>query len=73
MYNIYSRGVSEALYQGIQRIQNTGVEVETRNGKALEFPMPVCTEYSHSWEIIIAMTVLPFMVRTDIVGGSISV
>mgnify|MGYP003649921829 CR=1 FL=1 len=36
MYNIYSRGVSEALYQGIQRIQNTGVEVETRNGKALD-------------------------------------
>tara|TARA_R110002074_G_scaffold225309_5_gene396825 strand:+ start:3062 stop:4045 length:984 start_codon:yes stop_codon:yes gene_type:complete len=53
LYNIYSRGVSEALYQGIQRIQNTGVEVETRNGKALEFPMPVCTEYSHSWERVL--------------------
>lgn len=53
MYNIYSRGVSEALYHGIQVIQNTGVEVDTRNGKALEFPMPVCTEYTHSWERVL--------------------
>jgi len=53
LYNIYSRGVSEALYHGIQVIQNTGVEVDTRNGKALEFPMPVCTEYTHSWERVL--------------------
>jgi len=53
LYNIYSRGVSEALYHGIQVIQNTGVEVNTRNGKALEFPMPVCTEYTHSWERVL--------------------
>ena len=47
MQYINARNVSEALYLAVQALETTGVEVDTRNGKALEFPYPVTTSYSH--------------------------
>ena len=53
MQYINARNVSEALYLAVQALETTGVEVETRNGKALEFPYPVMTSYSHSRERVL--------------------
>ena len=49
----YARNVSEALFLGLQALQNSGVEVQTRNGPALEFPTPVCTTYTHPRERVL--------------------
>ena len=43
MRTFYTRGVSEALFLGVQALKEEHIEVETRNGTALEFPTPVCT------------------------------
>lgn len=53
MQHIYARGVSEALYLGKQALESSGVEVQTRNGPALEFPTPVMTTYTHSRERVL--------------------
>jgi len=53
MQYINARNVSEALYLAVQALETTGVEVDTRNGKALEFPYPVTTSYSHSRERVL--------------------
>ena len=53
MQYISARNVSEALYLAVQALETTGVEVDTRNGKALEFPYPVTTSYSHSRERVL--------------------
>ena len=53
MQYINARNVSEALYLAVQALETTGVEVNTRNGKALEFPYPVTTSYSHSRERVL--------------------
>ena len=53
MQYINARNVSEALYLAVQALENIGVEVDTRNGKALEFPCPVMTSYSHSRERVL--------------------
>ena len=53
MLHINARGVSEALHSGLQAIDSCGVTVETRNGDALEFPYPVCTEYTHPRERVL--------------------
>ena len=53
MQYINARNVSEALYLAVQALETTGVEVDTRNGKALEFPYPVMTSYSHSRERVL--------------------
>ena len=37
MYHINARNVNDALILGVQALNQTGVLVETRNGKALEF------------------------------------
>ena len=46
-------GVSEALFLGRQALLSSGVEVQTRNGLALEFPTPVITTYTHSRERVL--------------------
>ena len=53
MQYISARNVSEALYLAVQALETKGVEVETRNGKALEFACPVMTSYSHSRERVL--------------------
>jgi len=53
MQSINARGVSEALYLAKQGIESSGVEVQTRNGPALEFPTPVTTTYTHSRERVL--------------------
>tara|TARA_R100000655_G_scaffold33022_1_gene65131 strand:- start:8464 stop:9432 length:969 start_codon:yes stop_codon:yes gene_type:complete len=53
MQHINARNVSEALYLAVQALETKGVEVDTRNGKALEFPCPVMTSYSHSRERVL--------------------
>ena len=53
MRHIFARNVSEALYLGIQALEAEGIEVNTRNGPALEFPTPVCTTYTHSRERVL--------------------
>ena len=53
MQSIYARGVSEALFLAKQGIESSGVEVQTRNGPALEFPTPVTTTYTHSRERVL--------------------
>ena len=53
MQSINARGVSEALYLAKQGIESSGVEVQTRNGAALEFPTPVTTTYTHSRERVL--------------------
>tara|TARA_R110002167_G_scaffold272227_1_gene478772 strand:- start:2982 stop:3965 length:984 start_codon:yes stop_codon:yes gene_type:complete len=53
MQYINARNVSEALHLAVQALEHKGVEVETRNGKALEFPYPVMTSYSHSRERVL--------------------
>lgn len=47
MFHIHPSSVSEALSMGLQHLLHEGVEEETRNGKTLVAPGPVCTEYSH--------------------------
>lgn len=53
MQSINARGVSEALYLAKQGIESNGIEVQTRNGLALEFPTPVTTTYTHSRERVL--------------------
>jgi len=53
MQYISARNVSEALYLAVQALETKGVEVDTRNGKALEFACPVMTSYSHSRERVL--------------------
>ncbi len=53
MQYISARNVSEALYLAVQALETKGVEVDTRNGKALEFACPVVTSYSHSRERVL--------------------
>ena len=53
MQSIHARGVSQALYLGKQALESNGVEVQTRNGPALEFPTPVTTTYTHSRERVL--------------------
>ena len=53
MRSIVARNVSEALYLAKQAIDIEGVEVDTRNGKALEFPTPVMTTYKVSTERVL--------------------
>ena len=53
MQYINVRNVSEALYRTVHALQAIGEEVETRNGKALEFPYPVVTCYTHSRERVL--------------------
>ena len=53
MYHINARNVNDALILGVQALNQVGVLVETRNGKALEFPTPVCTTYSHPRERVL--------------------
>jgi len=53
MQSIYARGVSEALFLGKQALEESGREVQTRNGIALEFPTPVVTTYTHSRERVL--------------------
>ena len=53
MLSMEVRNVSEALFFGKQFIEQNGVEVQTRNGLALEFPTPVMTTYSHPEERVL--------------------
>ena len=53
MQSFYVRNVAEALYVAKQALLVKGVEVETRNGPALEFPTPVTTIYTHSRERVL--------------------
>ena len=53
MRTFYTRGVSEALFLGVQALKEEHIEVETRNGTALEFPTPVCTTYTHPLERVL--------------------
>ncbi len=53
MQSIHARGVSQALHLGKQALEANGVEVQTRNGPALEFPTPVTTTYTHSRERVL--------------------
>ena len=48
MQEIWVRNVSEALAIGKDALESSGIEVETRNGLALEFPGPVVRTYTHS-------------------------
>ncbi len=45
--------VAEALYLTIQSLKESGVTVETRNGSAKEFPMPVAITYNKPMERVI--------------------
>lgn len=45
--------VAEALYLTIQSLKESGIEVETRNGSAKEFPMPVAITYNKPLERVI--------------------
>ena len=53
MLSIHARNVSEALFRGKQMMQEMGEQVETRNGLALELPMPVITTYTHPEERVL--------------------
>ena len=53
MQSIHARNVSEALYLAKQALEVNGVEVQTRNGAALEFPTPVMTTYTDSRERVL--------------------
>ena len=53
MHEIYARNVSDALFQGLQSIQNFGRRINTRNGEVLEFPSPVITTYTNSRERVL--------------------
>tara|TARA_R100000664_G_C2756180_1_gene143998 strand:+ start:973 stop:1950 length:978 start_codon:yes stop_codon:yes gene_type:complete len=53
MQEIWVRNVSEALAIGKDALESSGIEVETRNGLALEFPGPVVTTYTHSRERVL--------------------
>ena len=53
MQSIHARNVSEALYLAKQKIEAEGVEVQTRNGVALEFPTPIMTTYTDSRERVL--------------------
>ena len=53
MLSMEVRNVSEALFFGKQFIEQNGVEVQTRNGLALELPMPVITTYTHPEERVL--------------------
>ena len=45
--------VAEALYLTIQSLKESGVTVETRNGSAKEFSMPVAITYNKPTERVI--------------------
>ena len=47
------RNVSEALYVVNQAIRVVGVQQDTRNGPALEFPGPVAITYQKPWERVL--------------------
>lgn len=47
------RNVSEALFIVKQALEEDGVEIETRNGKALEFPEPCAITYNEPLERVL--------------------
>ena len=47
------KNVSEALYVVKQALEEEGVEVDTRNGKALEFPVPCAITYNNPLERVL--------------------
>ena len=51
--SIYARNASEALHLGLQALESNGVEIETRNGPALEFDSPVATTYTNPRERVL--------------------
>lgn len=53
MQVIQARNVSEALYLGLQLIQEIGVKLPSRAGEMLEFPCPVSTVYSYPREKVL--------------------
>lgn len=53
MHVIKARNVNEALYRGIQYLQVEGIEEQSRNGRVLVAPGPVCTVYSHPRERVL--------------------
>jgi hypothetical protein len=53
MYTITAYNASEALYLAKQALFTSGVEVDTRNGKALEFPEPVSITYKNPMQRVI--------------------
>ena len=53
MRSFFVRNVSEALYLGVQALQNSGTLIKSRNGDVLEFETPVCTTYTHSRERVL--------------------
>ena len=50
---VYSRGVSEALFLGLQILKESGVVKESRAGKVIEYPEPVCTVYTEPQERVL--------------------
>ena len=53
MLSIHARNVSEALFRGKQMMEEMGEQVQTRNGLALELPLPVITTYTHPEERVL--------------------
>ena len=50
---VYSRGVSEALFLGLQILKKSGIVKESRAGKVIEYPEPVCTVYTEPQERVL--------------------
>lgn len=53
MQSFTVRNVSEALFLAKNALEQEGREIQTRNGKALEFTSPVATTYTHSRERVL--------------------
>lgn len=53
MHVIYARNVHEALPEAVYQMSRAGRMVETRNGTALRYPMPVTTVYEKPMERVL--------------------
>lgn len=53
MLVIKARNVNEALPLGIMYLNAHGKEISPRGQRTLEYPTPVCTEYSRPWENVV--------------------
>ena len=50
---IYSRNVSEALYVGLQHLNEHGIWKKSRSGRVIEYPNPVVTVYKQPEERVL--------------------
>jgi hypothetical protein len=53
MFDVIVRNVVEALHDGVGLLSSRGVERPSRNGRMLEFPLPVYTHYTRPQERVL--------------------